>query len=183
MRFSLSQLFLAVTIIALACAGMLARERWLTDCIFSLTIVLYVACALRALRLDGLKRWRAMGFATIGGGYLLLATLNHARESLLTNNPLAMAAMALQLRGSYVARPGPGPGPGGFGFFPSLEETLNSAYGGNPDFLELHRFFFVGHCAMSLLFALLGAWACGAIYTKRQKSAQAEERRKSPTSE
>ena len=100
MRFTLPKLFLAVMLVALACAGMTLRTRWWAESIVSLTVLMFVAVAISAAIQGG--RFRAVGltFSAVGAGYILLSTcsiLYPLRSCLLTDRSLILAANSLQV--------------------------------------------------------------------------------------
>src|SRR5262245_55260933 len=95
MRFTLSKLFLAVAMLALACAGMIYRNRWWADGIVTFTFLLYAVTALRAVRLHARERTFAVAFAAVGTAYLALFQ-SPARENLCTNYPLTFIARTLE---------------------------------------------------------------------------------------
>src|SRR5262245_55849166 len=100
MRFTLSKLFLAITMLALACAGMTIRSRGWADSIVSLTIVLYLAVALFAASQTGPQRRFCIAFAAVGTGYLLLILCNvftPIRSALLTDRLLVFVARSTNL--------------------------------------------------------------------------------------
>lgn len=263
MRFTLVKMFVAVTMVALACAGLLYRTSFWASIVVTLTIALYAIVAIRAFGCSGVKRASALSFSFAGVAYLLLATCSvftGIREMLLTNYPIAFAAqramasnpMAFpdQLWTSYPTIPlpqyvnlngssmpvspsiTPTTAPAEDGTLqlddtppdsnsplpPIVEESVDvivagddgmapltplptfpatSAPGVSPylalnrqvpqpaswiaglDQLisastmngsgnSLSRFFLVGHCLWSWLFALLAAWFAGRVYARRE---------------
>ena len=102
MRFTLAKLFLAVALIALACAGMVSPTSFWSAAIVSMSALLYVVVAIRAVGLDRRSQIASLIFSLVGGGYLLLATCSIFplfSRSLLTNYPLALIARAREIRG------------------------------------------------------------------------------------
>jgi hypothetical protein len=100
MRFTLPKLFLAVTLAALACAGLTLRTRFWAEFIFSLTVLLFLASGVLAVGRSGRARVSSLAFALFGGGYLLLVccnTFSPIRDLLLTNRVLVLVGEALQI--------------------------------------------------------------------------------------
>jgi len=110
MRFTLAKLFLAVALIALACAGMVSPTSLWSAVILSISALLYVLVAIRAIGLDRRPQIAGLIFSLVGGGYLLLATCSIFplfSRSLLTNYPLALIARAREVPGvPYAYAPG-----------------------------------------------------------------------------
>ena len=185
MRFTLSKLFLVVSMVALACAGMTLRTHWWSCSILSATIALFVVVAIRAVGQRGRDRAFAVAFPAVGLGYLLLLSSN-LYEPLITNLPLAMSARAMQLPSNVptmtTLEPVPpqmtsqGNGEDSFGGIATavmterpltLDEYVRFA--SRPDTGgTLGAFFLVGHCVWSWLFGLLAGWFAGNIYAKRE---------------
>jgi hypothetical protein len=187
MRFTLGKLFLAIALLALACAGMMYRNGWWSDGIFTLTIGIYVVALIWAIGLQSRQRTCALIFAAAGLGYLLFATMScfaGAKESLLTNYPLAYAAKGLQTYGSTtqvpVTRYVPASSKNSAGgtvtrYLPQTQyvasappihdiiQAQSTATAGSP----LRSIFIIGHCVFSWLFALLAAWFAGQMYDRR----------------
>jgi hypothetical protein len=133
MRFTLAKLFLAVALIALACAGMLSPTSLWTAVILSMSALLYVIVAIRAIRLDRRPQIAGLIFSLVGGGYLLLATCSIFplfSRSLLTNYPLALIARARDVRGvPYVYTPvAPATSTYPYGGMGSLKVPASSPY-------------------------------------------------------
>ena len=100
MRFTLCKLFLGVTMVALASAGMTLHTRLWAEAIVSFSILLYIAVAILAFRGGGQARAFRIAFAAVGGCYLLLVlcnTFTPIRDLLVTNRALVLAGRALQL--------------------------------------------------------------------------------------
>jgi hypothetical protein len=89
MQFTLSKLFVIVTMAALATAALLSATHWWARAIATLTVALYAVSAIRAIRLVGRERVFLVTFAAFGSGYLALALCGFGK-SLATNYPLAM---------------------------------------------------------------------------------------------
>jgi hypothetical protein len=157
MRFSLSKLFLAVAMAALACAGMLSPTRLWATSITSLTIAVFAVTAIRAIGLHGRERVFAITFALIGSGYLLLVVAR-VDETLITNYPLALLADVRQVSRSETL-PNPPTNAGGFYW------TAMTSNGG----AQIVQFFRVGHCVWSWLLAFFAAWFASHVYAKAQK--------------
>ena len=86
MRFSLSKLFLVVTIAAVACVVIYRSHYW-TDAIVIPTALLFATMmAASAFGMRGRARAMALAFTLVGGGYLVVAltsvwyVLHHARR-------------------------------------------------------------------------------------------------------
>ena len=186
MQFTLSKLFLAIAMLALACAGMMARTRWWAEAIVALSIVLYMAVALSAIGRDVKTKIFRIVFAAVGGGYLLLVlTVEPIRQTLLTDHALIVAGRSLQLPldglDTSTLNPVPNPGFGGGGSLGGPITIVNSGgggIGGGPFDWEQETwgtlrlnvgtqagaFFVIGHCVWSWLLALLAA--CFAAYMR-----------------
>jgi hypothetical protein len=92
MQFTLPKLFLAVTLTAIACAGMLSPTHLWTNLIATLTIGMFGLTAIRAIGLRRRERIFAIVFAIAGFGYLLLAlspVTKPVARTLVTNYPIA----------------------------------------------------------------------------------------------
>src|SRR5262245_23967898 len=142
MRFTLSKLFIAVAMLALACAGMIYRNRWWTDAIITLTVLLFAVMALRAIGLRGRDRVFAIAFSVVGTVYLVLTMTDLCQiigGSLPSNHVLAAAWKLTQ----------------GVGDMP-LESVLAIRPISRED-----PFFIIGHCVSSWLFALVAGWFAG----------------------
>jgi hypothetical protein len=123
-------------------------------------------------------------FAVVGLGYLLFVAMNifgGARESAVTNYPLACAAKVLRCyEPTYVV---PGVTFPVSGYVPSagtripvvhneppvksiIYQAFSPGFGATP----LGAFFVVGHCFFSWLFAVLAAWFAGRMYDRRERA-------------
>jgi len=166
MRFSLSQILLAVAMVALACAAMTVRNHWWADAIVTITVLLYVITALRAIGLRGRDRIFAIVFAIVGLSYLLLMTsdaFQTIRMSIPTRYPLGVAwkwltnpKMPTQNNpfGPAVTVPKEA----------SIEYIVASAQSSNG---ADGMFFLVGHCVWSWMLALLAGWFAARTYARR----------------
>jgi hypothetical protein len=108
MRFTLSKLFVAVALLALACSGMFYRTGLWADSIFTLTIVLLIGALFWSIGRTGRDRAAGLAGGIVGLGYLFLITsalFSEIRTSLLTNYPLAWAARAMRLDTVGIAPP------------------------------------------------------------------------------
>jgi hypothetical protein len=108
MRFTLTKLFLIVTMAALAWAGMTLHTRLWAESIVSFSIVLYIAVAILAFRSGGQARAFRIAFAAVGGGYLLLVLCNvfsPIRDLLIINRALVSAGQSLQVSAINQALP------------------------------------------------------------------------------
>src|SRR5262245_49016166 len=201
MRFTLAKLFLAVALIALACAGMVSPTSSWTAAILSMSVLLYVVVAIRAIGLDRRPQIASLIFTLVGGGYLLLATCSIFplfSRSLLTNYPLALIARAREVRGvpyaytpaaptsAYSTVPATSPYPAVPTSSPYLvagtpvnaspapvDSVISQAALNVNSTTDLTNFFLIGHCVWSWLFALLAGWFAGWIYAKRKNSKEA----------
>jgi hypothetical protein len=186
MRFTLGKMFLAVAVLALACAGMMYRTRLWASGIFSLTLIFFVVALLQVIRLHGRERIVAVVLSATGLAYLIFATaapFHGARELLVTNYPLAWAAKWLGV--ATIVNPG---GPNTISYVTSTgttgvpttsmivvpqtewdtETTIamgTSAEDGND---PLRHFFIIGHCLFACLFAVLGGWFGGRMVDRRK---------------
>ena len=217
MRFTLIKAFVAITFVALACAGMMYRNAGWASGLISLNLLLFTAMALRAIGLRGAERAFALAFAAVGCGYLLLATstiFSGIRESLFTNYPLAYAARALRIdsspdspylnilrRSTFVITANSNGGsspieddkavsasapsdslevpPPEYPAAPIEEvilEGTSSTYNPNGPALQLQKFFQIGHCVWSWLFALLAGWFAAWMYGRKSASVREASR-------
>jgi len=198
MRFTLSKLFVVVTILALASAGMTLRTVGWDAAIVTLSIALFVAAAIRAATVRGADRAFLVAFAAVGGFYLLMATstiFHGLRELLVTNYPLAIAARELRIAPparNYTAAPSLERPPTTPSALASYMSALNAAPTPAPinrsgdalqayvwlglsqddEAMPIHRFFMIGHCVWSWFFAILAGWFAAVMYAKRQRQLQ-----------
>lgn len=154
MHFSLSKLFLAVTMAALACAGMLSPTHLWSTSITSLTIALFTLTAIRAIGLAGRERAFAITFALVGSGYLLLAIAG-VNETLITNYSLALLADARHI--THSQRPFPPTSAGEDYYWTTIMSNQGT---------QIVQFFRVGHCVWSWLLALFAGWFASYVYAK-----------------
>ena len=196
MRFSLFRMLVVVALIALGCAGLMYRTGGWTSIIVSVTIVLYVVVIFRAVGQRAQERAFYSGFATVGVAYLLLATCSFfgsLRESLGTNYPLALASRSIGAKdpefglGFYGYKSGGTlslgntytgstyvsggtltiqGGPNASLPLP-LEVIISSAMSSNGSAIPLGRFFLIGHCLWSWLFAFVAGWIAERMYARR----------------
>ena len=106
MRFTLCNLFLGVTMAALASAGMTLHTRLWAEAIVSFSVLLYIAEAILSFRGGGQARAFRIAFAAVGGGYLLLVlcnTFTPIRDLLVTNRALVLAGQAMENSAAPVA--------------------------------------------------------------------------------
>jgi hypothetical protein len=163
MQFSLSKLFLAVTIAGIGCAlAIYCGHRW-PDAIVSLTALLFASSAVCAVGLAGGYRVMALSFTLVGGGYLLVVATSvceAARESMPTHYLLAglLKVLAHPTYGPDKSTP------------VQLPETFWMIYSTSPwDEYRFRVFFVIGHCILALLLGLFAAWFAQAMYTKGQR--------------
>jgi hypothetical protein len=188
MRFTLGKLFLTVAMLALACAGIMYRNGWWSNCIFTLTLGIYVASLIRAVGLQSRQRVCALIFAVVGLGYVLFATMScfgGAKESLLTNYPVAYVAKVVGTFPSNTHSPVttvvPVTGYSSTGGTQTQYVTETRYVAGAPpinDVIQaqstamtgspLRSVFVIGHCVFSWLFAVLAAWFAGRMYDRRE---------------
>jgi hypothetical protein len=125
MRFTLLKMFIAVAMVALACAAMIYRTTPWASIILTLTVALYAIVALRAVGQRSQERAFSVGFAIVGTAYLLLATcplLAGFREYLGTNYLLAFAARTVAASDASLVLP----------HYLSLARPYTSYIPGNP---------------------------------------------------
>jgi hypothetical protein len=193
MRFSLQKLLVVVALIALGCAGLMYRTAEWVSIVVSVTIALYAIAILRAVGQRAGPRAFSLGFAIAGIAYLLLANCSFfgsLREALVTNYPLAMAARSVGMRdpafrldfrgddlfGSpYLSSNVPSlviqgiPGPE---VVACLDDVISLAMANNTT--PVSRFFLIGHCLWSWLFAWLAGWIAERRYVRRQEVAPSQ---------
>jgi hypothetical protein len=162
MQFTLSKMLIAIAMVALACAGLTMRTAGWSDGIMTLSLLMYLVVAIRAVGLHGRDRASAITFSLVGAGYLLLISCNASdlRQSLATKYPLALLAKAWHVPISVQVADG------------TFDDYLEGASSFKPDVfvLPLYCFFLIGHCVCSWLLALLAGWFCGAMWSRREKS-------------
>src|SRR5262245_8674370 len=98
MRFTLCKMFLAVTLLALASAGMTLRTNWWAISIVSLSVVLYVTLAITTIGLRGQARAFRLAAAPVGAGYLILilsSVFAPLRALLVTDKILVLLASTI----------------------------------------------------------------------------------------
>jgi hypothetical protein len=165
MRFTLGKMFLAIAMLALACAGMMHRNTLWTNCVISITFVMFALILVRAAGLRGRALVQSITFPLIGGAYLLVVE-SHFGEGLLTNEPLGLAARSLNIPGTPR-----GSGPVQFNVDQIIRQGMQwDSNGWNMPEPELHNFFLIGHCVFSWIFAVLAAWFAGRMYDRRERS-------------
>jgi hypothetical protein len=166
MRFSLSKLLLAVAMVALACAAMTVRNHWWADAIVTITVLLYVVMALRAIGLRGRDRVFAIVFAIVGLSYLVLMTTDAfrtIRTSIPTKYPLGVAWKWLT-NPKMPVQNNP--------FRPTVTESEEApleyivARAESSNIAD-GMFFLVGHCVWSWILALLAGWFAVRMYGRR----------------
>jgi hypothetical protein len=158
MRFTLSKLFLAVTLIALACAGMTIRNRLWAHGILTLTVIWHAGVLIRAFCIHGSQRAFALAFSVVGITYLLLALstiLPTIGNSLITGDILVASYNATSSPDSPRYDP--------IYLSSHVGELVNS---GDP---PLESFMLIGHCVWSWLFALLAGWFAATMYARRER--------------
>jgi hypothetical protein len=187
MRFSLQKLLVVVALIALGCAGLMYHSAGWVSILVSVTVALYAIMILRAVGQRAGPRAFSLGFAIAGIAYLLLASCSFfgsLRESLVTNYPLALAAQwagerfpEFQLNrreedpfaGMYAGSTAVGPpldqGIPALVTATSLDDVILLAK--SNGLMPLSRFFLIGHCLWSWLFAWLAGWIAERRYVRR----------------
>ena len=190
-------MLVVVALIALGCAGLMYRNAGWVSILVSVTIALYAIMILRAVGQRAGPRAFSLGFAAAGLAYLVLASCSFfgsLRESLVTNYPLALAARSIGMRDpdfeldSSEDNPFEDRSPGLTTFsgnkyviqglpypisVPSLDGVISLAMSDNAA-PPLTRFFLIGHCLWSWLFAWLAGWIAERRYVRRQEVAQAQ---------
>jgi hypothetical protein len=184
MRFTLGKMFIAIAMLALACAGMMYRSSPWVNGIFTLSLLLFVVPLIQIVRLSTRGRIAAVAFAAVGITYLVLATatiFRGPRELLFTNNILAETVKVLRIENQELTvQPPPTttaiPDPT-TGIYPSLtasdlpsDQFIGLALSAEEDHLPLYYFFVIGHCVFSWLFAVLAAWFAGRMYDRREQT-------------
>lgn len=154
MKFSLGKMFVAVAMLAMACAALMYRNFWWAGGVMTLTWGIYVAAFINAIAGTGRRRITSIAFAMAGLIYILLVILPvFYGDQLITNLPLAV--IAKELTGSQSSLPDlPAQGGVGVGHHSSTN-------------IDLQFIFQIGHCVFSWLFAILAAWFAGRLYDKR----------------
>lgn len=177
MRFHLSKLLLAVTMLGLAFAGMALRTSWLAESIATLTLLLFVAVAISAMLQTGRARGARLAFAITGGAYLLIVTCTvfaSLRDSLLTSRLLIVASKALRVPTQQVVDE-----PNQFGqkqvlhtLYPVFGYGVAPAILPTPSSFDLQipvvAFVVIGHCLWSWLFAFLAGSFASWMYAKHE---------------
>lgn len=169
MRFSLRNLFLIIALLALACAGLMYRNRWWLMGITTLTLSVFVAAALMAIVRHGRQRTVLCGFSFVGLIYYFFSIHSSTGDHLPTTTALAAAARALKINHSFSDDP--------FGSLPTYmsQATVDDYIRlmSMPSSEALHFFAQIGHCLWSLLFATLAAWLVGRMYDRHNPPSKA----------
>jgi hypothetical protein len=192
MRFSLRKLLVVVALIALGCAGLMYRTAGWGSILVSFTIALYAIMILRAVGQRAGPHAFSLGFAVAGVAYLLLASCSFfggLRESLVTNYPLALAAQSIAANNSEFLTPSVSlTGRNSYTgvttivgsntltlsntpSISSLESLVSTAMSARGSDTPVGRFFLIGHCFWSWLFAWLAGWIAERRYVRRQEVA------------
>ena len=168
MRFTLSKLFLALALAAVACAGLAEPNHWFMRATVTITCLLFTFSAVRAISLVGRDRVFAIVFSIAGVAYLA-ASVTGAGRYLFTNYPLALLAMTKQLTVPngpiHYSRP--------ISSGDALDEIISGAYIVSGDSTPIARMFLIGHCAWSWIFALVAGWVASAVYSSRSSAGDA----------
>jgi hypothetical protein len=155
MRFNLRFLFLAIALLALACAGLMYHTSAWASSIWMVTWTFIVFAVVKAVSTSGRSRVRCISFAFAGVAYLAVCkTTSFAEEGFPTNQLIASIAKITVRKTD------------------NLDSTQIAAYGLNPAYgnLLFARFFNIGHCLFSWIFALLAAWFAGRMYDRRERA-------------
>jgi hypothetical protein len=189
MRFGLQKLLGVVALIAIGCAGLMYHSAGWASILVSMTIALYAIMILRGAGQRAGPRVFSLSFAAGGLAYLVLAScpfFGSLRESLVTNYPLALAARSIAANdsgflSSYI------PLGGGSGYTGvttvrnstlyvsttssaySLESLISIAMSSSGSGMPVSRFFLIGHCLWSWLFAWLAGWIAERRWVRRQE--------------
>jgi hypothetical protein len=155
-------MFLAVTMVAMACAALVEPTHWFLRSIVTISITLYAVTAVRIIALRGSDRVFAVAFCAFGIGYLILVSTGIGRL-LFTNYPMAEIALAKQM--SIPSGPVSYSAPRTRG--EAVDEVISNSMLVPSDTLPVARLFLIGHCVWSWLFALLGGWFAGSMYARR----------------
>jgi hypothetical protein len=163
MRFTLSKLFFAVAMAAVACTGIIFHTVWWADGILFLTLALYLIAAIQGISLRGHDRAAAFAFLLTGVIYLSLIVTNAAavvRNSLITND-------ILESMYQCVPQSPPESSPRFAPEYPwhHLDWLFADGMQGEPR----RHFVLIGHCVWSWLFAMLASWFAVWTYAKREK--------------
>jgi hypothetical protein len=156
MRFTLGKMFLAIAMLALACAGMMYSNDWWANGIFSFTVAIYVCVAISAIRLRSRALAAAVTFSMVGGLYLFI--VEWRPSTFFIGDLLDLIGHALKpdvpLTGFRTVR------------------VVNGVNTPGPLMLrapDLRGFLTIGHCVFSWIFAVLAAWFAGRMYDRREK--------------
>jgi hypothetical protein len=161
MRFTLGKMFLAVGMLALACAGMMYRSELWVGGITMFTWLLFVWAGVQATIQHQRTRVTWIAFFMAGVSYLLLSGSEWYGPKLLTNVPLAIASQKLEVGAKFS-------GPGAW------KSIYSEAYGirWTNVIPQLREFFLIGHCVFSWLFAVLAAWLAGRMWDRCDRAAK-----------
>jgi hypothetical protein len=172
MQFTLSKMLIAIAMVALACAGLTMRTAGWADGIMTLSLLIYLVVAIRAVGLHGRDRANAITFSLVGAGYLLLISCNASdlRQSLAIKYPLVLLAKAFRV--PIESPPADDSGIGNItdASFELYLHYYTSSFSFQPyDQESLQRFFMIGRCVWSWLLAWLAGWFCGLMWARREK--------------
>jgi hypothetical protein len=195
MRFTLGKMFLAIAMLALACAGMTNCNRWWAHGIVIVTVLMYVFVTIQAVVSRDRTRAVSTIFALVGGGYLLLSlcpAFHPFSDLILTNRALISIGTRFQLPPSMVRVDWLGKNGEWEQFIGSADDvdkivpqnalkksvkphTHAWPQEFNPNEMIHARgvvgaFLLTGHCVFSWLFALLAAWLAGQMYDRRERA-------------
>jgi hypothetical protein len=169
MQFVRSKLLLASGILALGAAG-LARftEAW-TVVVGTITGLLFAITATSATGLRGRKQASAIAFFVVGGVYLLfiMCATRTAVFATPTNYLLAFAAQLFKIpiptrNYPYLLNAGEF----------DIRTVVASAFDKENAEQPISRFFLIGHCIFSWLFAALAAWLAGLIHAANKAKSE-----------
>jgi hypothetical protein len=163
MRFTLGKMFLAVAMLALACAGLAYRTTLWASGIFALTIAMFIYAGISSRCGSERERLVSFAFALTLGTYLFGSFFFGELGWL----PSTFVIAILGIRSGVIPDDGR--------TFNNVEELLRFIRT-TPLTFEAHVLFIVGHCVFSWIFALLAAWFAGWMYDRRERGMKEADR-------
>jgi hypothetical protein len=170
MRFSLKELLVLFTLVAVTCAGLLYPSRFLAAIFFTAALAVILFSLMAAAARSGRSRAYWLGFAIMGGGYFVVSIFGDSQVNLKAspwNEPKLLTSEFLYWLDENLARLRPARANAigaGVAYVDGPSQTAFVARGNYGHSLT------IGHSAFSVVFGLLGASAAQRLYSKRDAS-------------